>query len=132
MRPLLAAAVLAIATGAFYLWLTLVGSQVSPLLLLVVYLIVFLASSAALWRKLLGWRFMTRLAVGATNGFVAAFVSGAVSETWFRGLSEVQERGLDFVFFPSVSLGWLYGAIAIAVITQTRRRGITTVRDRVR
>lgn len=129
MRPLVAAAVLGIASAAFYLWLTLVGSQVSPMLLLVAYLIVFFAGSAALWRKLLGWQLTTRLAVGAMNGFVAAMVSGAVSETWFRGVSEAQQRGLDLFFFPSVSLGWLYGAIAIAVATQTRWPGIANVRD---
>lgn len=70
---------------------------------------------------------MTRLTFGGGIGFVAAMVAGAVSEVWFRGLFETQERGLDMFFFPSVSLGWLYGAVAIAIGTQVKWRGNAAV-----
>lgn len=122
MRPLIATAVLGIATAAFYLWLTLVGSQVSPMLLLVVYLIGYFAGCALLWRKLLGWRLMARLAVGAANGFVAAMLSGAVSDTWFRG-STPFPRTVELRLKTPGHAGQLYAAFAGCGTARGNRTG---------
>jgi hypothetical protein len=116
MRPLLLAIAIFVATALFYLWLTFTGSQWSPTLLLVAYLIFFFAVTGAFWPRPREWSLGKRVAAGAILGFAAAIVSGGVSEVWFRGFSQVLERGLDVYFFPSISLGWLYGALVMSML----------------
>ena len=122
MNIMPAAVLILLTTSAHCLWLTLVGSQHSPTLLLVTYNAVLWMLGSALWSRFKVWNVAWRIVIGAALGYLAATITGAATQVNSFGWDLAKERGFDLTFFPVQSLGWLHGAATAAILSLTHRR----------
>lgn len=118
----LTAFLLALLTLALSAWVSLLASQQNALLILLVFFSLVIAAWREIGRRansLHGWKCGV---VGAVVGYVAMVLAIAVCEFVLRG-SQFFERSFvsNLYFFPSLSLGWLYGGIAFVLATPALR-----------
>ena len=110
-------------TVLFFAWLTLVGSQSSPLILFFSNVVLFYLFTYTLWSKVIRSPRWGQLLIGALLGFVTATLAAAVSEVWLRGLDHLFARDFtpNLYFYPTASFGWLYGATALPILVALTR-----------
>ena len=103
---------LALLTTAQCFWISLIASQQNVVLILLVFFGALFAARKTARRRgtaLRGWKCW---ATGAVTGYVAMVLAIAVCELALRGASFFERNFVpNLYFFPSLSLGWLYGGI---------------------
>lgn len=115
--------IVGIATLALWFWLSLIGSQQEPLLLLLMFLAFFGVISYLLWHSISKRSFLLQAAIGAVIGYAASVVSAAANEVMLRGLDQFVSRDFtqNLYLYPTMSLGWLYGAVVLIVLCWRHR-----------
>jgi hypothetical protein len=101
---------LTLLTTVLCFWISLIASQQNFVLILLVFFGALFAAREAARRRstaLRGWKCW---ATGAVTGYVAMVLAIAVCELVLRGASFFERSFVpNLYFFPSLSLGWLYG-----------------------
>lgn len=102
--------------AALSIWIAFLANQQLWQLILSVYFFVILVAYILFRQKFPGTGLIGRSVFGAGIGYGAMVLGAMINNCAFRGAICLQRDILsDLTFFPSVSLGWLFGAILFAL-----------------